>query len=89
MQTNQADFLLKEQHRGVVILRLNRPEARNALNQSLRQQLAEQFEALGRNPDVRCIVLTGGDKVFAAGADLREIAEASAISMHQRQVHRL
>ncbi len=89
MQTKKPVIVLTEQHGGVAILRLNRPEARNALNQSLRQQLAEQFEALGRNPAVRCIVLTGGDKVFAAGADLKEIAETSAIAMHQRQVHRL
>jgi len=89
MQTKKPVIVLTEQHGGVAILRLNRPEARNALNQSLRQQLAEQFEALGRNPAVRCIVLTGGDKVFAAGADLKEIAETSAIAMHQRQLHRL
>lgn len=89
MQTNRHDFILMEQQGSVAVVRLNRPEARNALNQSLRQQLAEQFEVLGRNPDVRCIVLTGGEKVFAAGADLKEIADASAIAMHQRQVHHL
>jgi len=53
----------------VAVVRLNRPEARNALNQQVRMQLAEHFTALGRDPDVRAIVFTGGDKYFAAGAD--------------------
>lgn len=71
------------------MVQLNRPQARNALNQGTRTQLAECFESLGRDPDIRCLIVTGGNKMFAAGADLREIAEASAIEMHQRQVHRL
>ena len=73
----------------VAQLSIHRPEVRNALNQSVRQQLAEHFAALGADPEVRCIILTGGDKVFAAGADLRDIAESSAIDMHLRNVHRL
>ena len=73
----------------VAIVRLNRPEARNALNQQVRMQLAEHFTALGRDPEVRAIVLTGGDKYFAAGADLREMAEAGAIEIMLRNTHRL
>lgn len=74
---------------GIATLCINRPEVRNALNQSVRQQLAEHFTALGQDPGIRCIILTGGDKVFAAGADLRDIAESSPIDMHLRQVQRL
>ncbi|MCK9983665.1 MAG: enoyl-CoA hydratase [Azoarcus sp.] len=73
----------------VAVVRLNRPEARNALNQQVRMQLAEHFTALGRDPEVRAIVLTGGDKYFAAGADLREMAEAGAIEIMLRNTHRL
>ncbi|NMF97610.1 enoyl-CoA hydratase [Aromatoleum toluolicum] len=73
----------------VAVVRLNRPEARNALNQQVRMQLAEHFTALGRDPEVRAIVLTGGDKYFAAGADLREMAEAGAIEIMLRHTHRL
>lgn len=73
----------------VAVVRLNRPEARNALNQQVRTQLAEHFTALGRDPEVRAIVLTGGDKYFAAGADLREMAEAGAIEIMLRNTHRL
>ena len=73
----------------VAVVRLNRPEARNALNQEVRVQLAEHFAALGRDADVRAIVLTGGDKYFAAGADLRAMADAGAIDMMLRNTHLL
>jgi enoyl-CoA hydratase/carnithine racemase len=74
---------------GVAILRINRPDVRNALNKDVRQQLAEHFTAIAQDPEIRCVILTGGDKFFAAGADLRDIAEATAIEMHLRQVQRL
>ncbi|NMG42838.1 enoyl-CoA hydratase [Aromatoleum toluvorans] len=73
----------------VAVVRINRPEARNALNQQVRTLLAEHFTALGREAEVRAIVLTGGDKYFAAGADLREFAEAGAIEMMLRNTQRL
>ncbi|EJN34757.1 enoyl-CoA hydratase/carnithine racemase [Pseudomonas sp. GM78] len=74
---------------GVARIHLNRPEARNALNQAVREQLAEHFSVLGVDPEVRCILLTGGDQVFAAGADIRDMAERGAIDMMQRQTQRL
>ena len=73
----------------VAVIRLNRPEARNALNQAVRSGLAEQFAALGADADVRAIVLTGGERIFAAGADLRDLADRSAIDILLRQSHRL
>jgi len=59
---------------GVTRLRLNRPQARNALNGALREALARSFGELDVDPATRCIVLTGGDEVFAAGADIKEFA---------------
>lgn len=73
----------------VAVIRLNRPDARNALNQAVRSGLAEQFAALGADTDVRAIVLTGGERIFAAGADLRDLADRSAIDILLRQSHRL
>lgn len=73
----------------VAVIRLNRPDARNALNQAVRSGLAEQFAALGADADVRAIVLTGGERIFAAGADLRDLADRSAIEILLRQSHRL
>jgi len=61
----------------VALLRLNRPEARNALSPELMETLAEELERLDPDPDVRCIVIAGSEKVFAAGADIRAISERS------------
>ena len=83
------EVLLEHPTPGVALIRLNRPEARNALSQDVRLQLAAQFTALGSDSKVRCIVLTGGDKVFAAGADIRDLAERDAVEMMLRNTHRL
>lgn len=83
------DLLVEPQGGGVTLLRINRPEARNALNMALRRALAEAFTHLGADPEVRCIVVTGDRKAFAAGADIKELAEAGSIEILQRQVHLL
>ena len=60
---------------GVALLRLNRPEARNALSPELMERLIGELEAADRDPAVRCIVIAGSNEVFAAGADVRSLAE--------------
>ncbi len=62
---------------GVALLRLNRPEARNALSPELMERLAAELERLDPDPEVRCIVIAGSDEVFAAGADIRAMSERS------------
>ncbi|MGZ3367616.1 MAG: enoyl-CoA hydratase-related protein [Caulobacteraceae bacterium] len=71
-----AEFqcLLVEPGEGYQVIRLNRPEALNALNTALMAELTLALEAAEGDPDVRCVVLTGSDKAFAAGADIREMA---------------
>jgi enoyl-CoA hydratase/carnithine racemase len=59
----------------VALLRLNRPEARNALSAEMRAEIVEALEHLDADPQVRCIVLAGSDEFFAAGADIRAMAE--------------
>ncbi len=59
----------------VGLLRLNRPEARNALSAEMREQLIAELERLDADPGVRCLVIAGSDEVFAAGADIRAMAE--------------
>ncbi len=83
------EVVLEKTDSGVAIIRINRPEARNALNQSVRLQLAEHFGTLGLDPAIRCIVLCGSDRAFVAGADIREFAEASSIEMYLRHTERL
>jgi enoyl-CoA hydratase/carnithine racemase len=61
----------------VALLRLNRPEARNALSPELMDELAEELERLDPDPEVRCVVIAGSEQVFAAGADIRAMSERS------------
>jgi enoyl-CoA hydratase len=71
------DTLIVEIEDYIALIRLNRPEALNALNARLMQELAQAITAADRNDKVRCIVLTGSEKAFAAGADVKEMAEKS------------
>jgi hypothetical protein len=67
--------LVSEQHGAVRVLRLNRPQARNALNPELVGALGAALVAAETDPDVRCVILTGtGDRAFCAGMDLRAFA---------------
>jgi enoyl-CoA hydratase len=65
----------------VALIRLNRPDAMNALNSTLMRELATAMTAAEANDKVRCIVLTGSEKAFAAGADVREMAEKTFIDV--------
>ncbi|MFC4076275.1 enoyl-CoA hydratase-related protein [Salinithrix halophila] len=62
-------------------IRLHRPEVLNALHTPLVEELAEVLERMDQNPEVRCILITGGDRVFAAGADIGEMADADSVRM--------
>ena len=61
----------------VALLRLDRPEARNALSPEMMEEIAGELERLDPDPEVRCIVIAGSDEVFAAGADIRAMSERS------------
>ncbi|RDD68974.1 enoyl-CoA hydratase-related protein [Paracoccus versutus] len=65
----------------VALIRLNRPEALNALNSALAEELTAAAEALDADRGVGAIVVTGSDRAFAAGADISEMAEKSAEAM--------
>ncbi len=65
----------------VALIRLNRPDALNALNQKLMRELAAALAAADGNDQVRCIVLTGSEKAFAAGADIKEMADKSYVDV--------
>jgi len=69
----QVEVSVDEFHVG--LMRLNRPEARNALSPEMRAEIADTLERLDADPEVRCIVLAGSDEFFAAGADIRAMAE--------------
>ena len=68
---------------------LNRPEALNALSDELMDELVGTLSELDRDEAVRCIVLGGNERAFAAGADIGELARSSAIDLYyQRRVER-
>jgi enoyl-CoA hydratase len=81
--------LLSRPAEGVALLRINRPEARNALNAAVRTALSDHLRGFADHDEVRAVVLTGDRKAFAAGADLRDMAEAGAVEMMLRNTHRL
>lgn len=66
---------------GVGLIRFNRPDALNALNEAVLHDVAAALEDFEANPALGTIVITGDDKAFAAGADIKEMAEASAVEM--------
>ena len=68
------DTLIVETADGVTLIRLNRPEALNALNSKLLEELAAALAAAEADPAVGCMVITGSERAFAAGADIKEMA---------------
>jgi enoyl-CoA hydratase len=69
-----SEILREQPSDGVVLLRINRPERRNALNMAVRESLARHCLELAADRSVRCLVITGDEKAFAAGADVPELA---------------
>jgi enoyl-CoA hydratase len=71
-----------EQHAPfIALIQLNRPKELNALNPELMQELRDAFLSLDRNDQVRVIILTGNEKAFAAGADIKQMADKTAVDM--------
>jgi enoyl-CoA hydratase/carnithine racemase len=66
-----------QRHETVAVVRLNRPERRNALSPAVLEELAQALGDLDADTGVRCIVIAGTDEVFAAGADIKAMAERS------------
>ena len=76
------ETLLIEHHDAVTLVRLNRPQALNALNSQTLADLIAAFAAYDADPGQRCLVLTGSEKAFAAGADIKEMSEQSFAAMY-------
>jgi len=72
-----SDFetLLVERHDAVTLVRINRPQALNALNAQVLADLIDVLAAYDADPKQRCLVLTGNEKAFAAGADIKEMVD--------------
>jgi enoyl-CoA hydratase len=83
------DLVVVERDEPIAVVLLNRPDALNALSDELMDELVTSLVELDRDRDVHCIVLGGSERVFAAGADIAELARSSAIDLYyQRRVER-
>src|SRR5580704_4447554 len=78
-----AEFVTLETADGIGTIRLNRPPV-NALNDQVTGELADAARAAESSDEVRAVIIYGGEKVFAAGADIKEMAEASYAAMAVR-----
>ena len=75
------ETILVDQHDAVTLVTLNRPQALNALNSQVLADLIAAFAAYDADPAQRCLVLTGSEKAFAAGADIKEMADQGFADM--------
>jgi enoyl-CoA hydratase len=84
-----AELVLAEREGAVGVVLLNRPQQLNALSDALMDELVQALEELDGDEAIRAIVLGGNERAFAAGADIAELAEVSAIDLYyQRRVER-
>lgn len=80
------EFILTEVHDRVGLVRLNRPKALNALSSGLTRELMDALLAFEADEAIGAIVITGDERAFAAGADIKEMSEASAVEMLKRDM---
>ena len=79
-----GDELLISTDGHVGVIRLNRPKQLNALNLALMEQLASALEAFDGDDEIRVIVLAGNERAFAAGADIKDMADATVVDQYKR-----
>ena len=75
------ETILVETHESVGLIRLNRPKALNALNRNLLHELMEALETFDADDRIGAMVITGNKRAFAAGADIKQMADASVVEM--------
>lgn len=89
MNQSTDEVLLERLSPAIAIVRLNRPRVKNALNLSVRQEMAAIFRSFAEEQGLRCVILTGSRENFAAGADIKDMSEIDAIEMYLRHTERL
>jgi enoyl-CoA hydratase len=78
-----VSLVVVERDEPVAVVRLNRPEARNALSDALMDELVAALSELDADGGIRCIILAGEERAFAAGADIAELAASTAVELYQ------
>ena len=82
MSIEQVQNILVREEGKVGVVQINRPKAMNALNTPTMEEITEAMVAFDNNDGIGCIVLTGSEKAFAAGADIKQMAQASVTDMY-------
>src|SRR5258707_588166 len=82
VRTMAYETVILERKGAVAIITLNRPQALNALSAALTRELAAALDEVEADPAIGAIILTGSDKAFAAGADIKEIAGKSYMDVY-------
>ena len=82
-QKDMPEFIIinPQIEKHIAVIQINRPKELNALNRQVMTEIKDALRELDEDENVRVIILTGGEKVFAAGADIKQMANATAISM--------
>ena len=86
--TAPDSLLIERPSDDIVVFRLNRPQVRNALNLEMRTRLADEVTRHAADAAIRCLIVTGSDLAFAAGADIGEMAEAGPVEVMARNVQK-
>lgn len=81
------EFILTETRGGVGLITLNRPKALNALNMQLADELITALRAFDADSDIGAMIITGSDKAFAAGADIKEMQDIDAVTAFSRDIY--
>ena len=75
MMNNWTCILTSEPQQGIGVIQINRPQVLNALSLQTMTEIVEAMEQFEQSEDIRCIVIHGNEKAFAAGADIKEMSE--------------
>lgn len=78
------ELILITREEPIAVVQLNRPQALNALNGAVMKQVTDTLDELDHDEAIRCIVITGNERAFAAGADIKDMAQASPVEMLSR-----
>lgn len=80
----EYELILIQREEPIAIVQINRPKQLNALNSQVMQELTDALEEMDKDDAIRCMIVTGNERAFGAGADIKDMADATAVEMLQR-----
>jgi enoyl-CoA hydratase len=80
----EYEYILVHREEPIAVVQINRPKQLNALNSRVMQEITDALSELDADAAIRCMIVTGDQRSFGAGADIKDMAEASAVEMLER-----